>query len=97
MDIDFPFTPKSNSKLKPGYFWPVRLKNGNFGCGIVLAIPHDKKVQGTRSCYVGLLDWTSNTKPTIESLEAMPLTILEQGHAHVKNYFSSRRTNTWHY
>ena len=84
MFIDFPFTPKSNSKLKAGHFWAIRLKNEKFGCGIVLAVPEDKKVEGTRSFYIGLLDWTSNIRPTIENLEAMPLRIIEQGHAHIK-------------
>ena len=39
---------------------------------------------GTKSFYLGLLDWTSNKKPTVETLEATTLTVLKQGHAHIK-------------
>src|SRR3954471_16904556 len=84
MDKDFPFTPKSNSKLKPGHFWALRLKNGDYGFGIVLDVPTDNKEYGTRRFYLGLLDRTSKVKPTVESLESTPLTILKQGHAHIK-------------
>jgi len=84
MGINFPFTPKSNLKIKPGHFWAIRLNNGDFACGIVLDIPKDKDIQDTRSCYVGLLNWTGSEKPTIESLEAVPLIIVKQGNAHIK-------------
>jgi hypothetical protein len=84
MDKDFSFTPKSNSKLKPGHFWTIQLENGDFGCGIVLDVPSDNKENGTKSFYLGLLDWTSKITPTVESLESTSLTILKQGHAHVK-------------
>jgi hypothetical protein len=84
MELKYPFKPKSNSKLKPGHFWPIRLSNGNFGCGIVLDIPNDKMERDTRSFYVGLLDWVGNTKPTANSLESTALTILDQGNAHIK-------------
>lgn len=77
MDVKFPFIPKSNLKIEPGYFWPIKLLNGNYGCGIVLDVPRDKQPADTRTFYVGLLNWTGNLKPTIQSLESMPLKILD--------------------
>lgn len=84
MGKDFPFIPKSNSKLKAGHFWAIQLNNGNYGCGIVLDIPSDTKISGTRSFYLGLLNWVGKAKPTVESLENRALTILDEGHAHIK-------------
>src|SRR5579862_1093622 len=84
MDLKFPFIPKSNSKLKPGFFWPIKLSNGNYACGIILDVPNDKKLYGTRMIYVGLLNWNSKMKPTAQSLEQYKLTLEEQGFAHIK-------------
>jgi hypothetical protein len=84
MDTNFPFIPKSNSKLRRGHFWAIQLSNRNFGCGIVLDVPIDIKTYGTKSFYLGLLNWTDNIKPTAESLENQKLTILAEGHAHIK-------------
>jgi hypothetical protein len=84
MDIRFPFTPKSNSKLLPGFFWPIKLSNGNYACGIILDVPEDKKLYGTKSIYVGLLDWTSKIKPTGQSLELNRLKLVGQGHVNIK-------------
>jgi len=84
MDIKYPFIPKSNSKLKPGHFWPIRLSDGNFACGLVLDVPCDKKKSNSRMFYAALLSWTSALKPTSQSLESSVMKILDQGHAHIK-------------
>ena len=84
MDIVFPFIPKSNSKLKPGHFWPIQLSNGKYACGIVLDVPLDKNGYNTRNIYAGLLSWTNSSKPTVQDLESSSLKIIDQGHAHIK-------------
>jgi hypothetical protein len=84
MDITYPFIPKSNSKLRPGHFWPIKLSNGQFACGIVLTIPTDKGLYNTRNFYAGLLNWTGMEKPTSDSLESAQLKILDNGVAHIK-------------
>ena len=84
MDITYPFIPKSNSKLRPGHFWPIKLSSGQFACGIVLSVPTEKGLYNTRSFYVGLLNWTGKEKPTQYDLELSPLQILDHGVAHIK-------------
>jgi len=84
MDIAYPFVPKSNARLRPGHFWPIKLSNSKYACGIVLDVPKEKGLYTTRMFYAGLLDWIGDSKPTANSLESSPLTILRQGHAHIK-------------
>lgn len=84
MSIEFPFTPKSNSKLMPGHFWPIRLSNVSFACGIVLATPTDTKIYRSRGFYAGLLNWNALDRPTVSALELSPLKILKEGKVHIK-------------
>ena len=84
MNITYPFTPKSNAHIRPGHFWPIRLSNGKFACGIVLDLPRERGTHGTRNFYAGLLDWVGDSKPTVESLEASALKVLKQGSVHIK-------------
>lgn len=83
-DFKYPFTPKSNAYLKPGQFWPIQLLNGHFGCGIVLDVPHNQLNNNKRMVHVGLLNWTNSSRPTVQELESIPLTILDHGQAHIK-------------
>jgi hypothetical protein len=88
MKLDYPFLPKSNSKLSPGHFWAIQLDSGEFGCGIVLDIPEDKKNHGTKSIYIGLLNWKGAERPNQDILNNSKLTILKEGRAHVKTITS---------
>ncbi len=83
MDISYPFIPKSNAKLKPGHFWPVKLSNGKYACGVVLAVPQGG-TYSTRHFYVGLLDWVGDSKPTVDSLDSSRLKLLREGNVHIK-------------
>lgn len=68
----------------PGHFWPIKLSNGSFACGIVLATPKNTKLFGSRIFYAGLLNWNALERPTASSLELFPLKILKEGKAHIK-------------
>jgi hypothetical protein len=83
MFLKFPFVPKSNAQIEPGHFWPIKLLNGKFGCGIILDVPADKKAD-SRNIYAGLLNWTGDLPPTEESLESGPLKTLDEGFVHIK-------------
>lgn len=83
MKDSYPFTPKSNAKLKAGQFWPIKLSNGYFAAGVVLAVP-DKGVADTKTFFAGLLNWVGKSKPTKAELEASHIELLEQGKAHIK-------------
>lgn len=89
MGITYPFIPKSNEKLEPGQFWPIRLSTGRYACGIVLEIPRGEQRHSTKMFYAGLLDWAGDSKPTVLSLQACPLHLLNQGHAHLKTILHS--------
>ena len=84
MEVAYPFIPKSNARLKPGHFWPIKLSNEKYACGIILDVPKERGLYKTKVFYAGLLDWVGSSKPTVESLEASPLTTLDQGHVHIK-------------
>ncbi len=79
MDTTYPFVPKTNSKLRPGHFWPIQLSDGKFGCGIVLSVPAEKGPNKTKIFYAGLLNWTGDSKPTSASLSLTHLKILDSG------------------
>jgi hypothetical protein len=83
MEEFYPLIPKSNSKLKPGQFWTIKLSNGQYGCGIVLDVPK-KGTYSTRMFFAGLLNWTGTEKPTKFQLENSNLEIIDQGKAHIK-------------
>jgi hypothetical protein len=79
----YPFTPKSNSKLKRGQFWTIKLSNGRFAAGVVLDIPA-KEVADTKTFFAGLLNWVGASKPTKAELESSKIEVVEQGVAHIK-------------
>lgn len=83
MKICFPFTPKSNLKLKPGYFWTIRISEDLYAAGVVLAIP-SKDANDTRTFLAGLLDWVGTSKPTQVELEKSNIRLVDQGEAHIK-------------
>jgi hypothetical protein len=61
--IAYPFVPKSNSSLRPGQFWAIRLSDGRFGAGRVTAVP----AYGPKDrvgIAVALLDWAGDAEPT---------------------------------
>jgi hypothetical protein len=95
MDNLFPLVPKSNSKLLPGYFWPIKLSNGHYACGVVLEIPL-KAMKLSRTFYAGLLNWTGEQKPTKEKLETFKLKIIKQGIAHIKTITSRNESIEGH-
>jgi hypothetical protein len=82
MKESYPFIPKSNSKLRKGHFWPLKMSNGMYGCGIVLDIP-SKDSYGTKMFFAGLTNWCGKEKPTTEDLTSFPLSILDQGKAYI--------------
>lgn len=55
--MDYPFIPKSNTKLLPGDFWAVPLEDGTFGCGLVFEKPPTGMPGSKVSFLGGLLDW----------------------------------------
>jgi hypothetical protein len=76
----YPFVPKSNSKLKAGQFWSVPLADGRFGCGRVM-LPTTRI--GPRVGFVaGLMDWVGDAPPTAAAVAGT--SVLDQGHAHIK-------------
>ena len=76
--MDYPFIPKSTVKMKRGQFWPIRLPNAKYACGMVLDVVHESRT----SFLAGLLDWTSSEKPTREAL--IGVEVQEQGVGHIK-------------
>lgn len=82
MNIEYPLKPKSTSYLKQGQFWAVPLKQGGFGCGVVLAKLLRKGKIDTRLFFVGLLDWFGEEQPTINHIKGA--NIIETGAAHIK-------------
>lgn len=79
--MQYPFTPKSNKKLKSGDYWFIHLSDKSFAIGVVIDIPPpDLKL--TREIIVGLLKW--NKKQIPELKDFMNAQILEQGHVNIK-------------
>lgn len=77
----YPFVPKTNAQLVPGQFWSIRLSDGRFACGRVLAIDRSAK-HGARTMFVaGLVDWVGERPPTAEAIAGRP--VFEAGHGHV--------------
>ncbi|MFN7492122.1 MAG: hypothetical protein ACK5RG_04325 [Cyclobacteriaceae bacterium] len=83
----YPFVPKTNLKIKVGQFWPIKLKNGNYACGIVLDIPL-RESRDLKSIFIGLLNWTGKDKPSNQLLENSELCVIDQGKAHIKTISS---------
>ena len=83
----YPFTPKTNLKIKVGQFWPIKLKNGTYACGLVLDIP-PRESKDTKNVFIGLLNWTGKDKPSKLVLENSDVCVIEQGKAHIKTISS---------
>jgi hypothetical protein len=74
----YPFVPKSNRYLRPGQFWGIKLADGRFAAGRVMAVP----AFGPRDrvgVVVGLLDWVGTAPPTADDIAGRP--VLEQAKA----------------
>ena len=76
----YPLLPKSNKKLQAGQFWPIKLSNHYYACGVILDVP-PKDGRDTKGIFIGLLNWTGKSKPTRENLESISLKIIRQGSA----------------
>jgi hypothetical protein len=69
---EYPFEPKSNAHLRPGDFWALPLRDGQYAAGRVLAVP----AFGPRDrlgIVVGLLDWLGSEPPTSEAIAGRQL------------------------
>lgn len=82
--MSYPFVPRSNSSLRPGQFWGLRLSDGRYACGRVLAVPRkDSESLAPRVIFLGgLQDWVGADLPTSDSIAGT--SVLEQGFVHVK-------------
>lgn len=80
--MKYPFVPKSTSYLEPGQFWPIKLSNGQYACGVVLARLERQGEIDTRAFYAGLLDWCSPVLPTPDTIKNCD--ILKSGALHIK-------------
>lgn len=78
-----PFVPKSNKKLLPGQYWPIRLSNGKYALGIVLDVPSQKD-QDTKGFFAGLLNWVGDEIPDASTLQKSKPQLLKQAKAHIK-------------
>jgi hypothetical protein len=71
----YPFMPRSNWYLRPGQFWGIKLSDGRYAAGRVMAVP----ASGSRDSVgvvVGLMDWVGAAPPTAADLSGRP--VLEQ-------------------
>ncbi|MDF1723140.1 MAG: hypothetical protein P1U59_01405 [Alcanivorax sp.] len=76
--MEYPFQPKSTLHFQVGNFWPILLPDGDFACGMVLAL-----TPGSRTMFLAaLLDWRGSEPPTGSDL--IDCKVLEQGEAHLK-------------
>lgn len=84
--VAYPFVPKSTACLEPGCFWPVRLSDGRWSAASVLAVGPVSgsaySILDSRIFTAGLLTWTGNEPPTVESLAAADL--VDWGNMHVR-------------
>ena len=76
--MTYPFQPKSTANLQAGQFWPIRLPDGGFGCGMVLDVVSDSR----REFLAGLIDWYGQEEPL--HTEIMERSLIAQGIGHVK-------------
>ncbi len=78
----YPFEPKSSTKLIPGDFWSIPLKNGSFGCGVVIEhLPNDKL--GAKVGFLGgLLHWQGQYPPQVHDLSNSKF--IAQGVMHIR-------------
>ncbi len=59
--VEYPLVPDSEDQLQAGQFWSIPLRNGSYGCGVVVEL--DKK-SGVAFFHGVLLDWRDSTPPT---------------------------------
>lgn len=79
----YPYVPKSTTKMCVGDYWPIRLKNGKYACGIVVSIlVNENGKRNTRSFLAGLLDWTGSVPPSAKLLSGAKL--VRVGFVHIK-------------
>jgi hypothetical protein len=76
--MTYPFQPKSSKNLRAGQFWPIRLPDGGFACGMVLDVVSDSR----REFLAGLIDWHGPEEPLPIAIEGRAL--VAQGIGHVK-------------
>jgi hypothetical protein len=85
--LDYPFLPKSTAMLQSGQYWAIRLSDGRFACGRVLAL-REPGAHRARTWFVaGLMDWVGAEPPTGEAIAGAP--VLEHGHAHIRSIAGS--------
>lgn len=77
---EYPFTPKSNAKLRPGQFFAIRLSDGRFACGRVLGIDRAASYGSRTNFVAGVLDWVADVPPTNESIAGAPVIAASQVH-----------------
>jgi hypothetical protein len=79
----YPLIPKSTAKMEAGQFWPIHLKNGQYACGVVVAIVNKENgKRDSRTFLAGLLDWSGTSAPDNQEIYGRKL--LEKGFAHIK-------------
>jgi hypothetical protein len=80
---EYPFVPRTNAYLIPGQFFSIRLTNGRYACGRVLANRWSyPSGPGSRTTFrVGLMDWSGDHPATADDLA--DCRVLEQGYADV--------------
>lgn len=80
--MEYPFKPKSTSHIEQGHFWAVPIGDGNYSCGVVLALVSNENKRDPRMFLAGLLDWAGNSLPQSNQLEGCA--VLDKGFAHIK-------------
>jgi hypothetical protein len=76
--LSYPFVPKTTTRMMPGQFWALPLRDGSFGCGRVIHL-----MPGMRVLFLAaVLDWHAHSPPTFESIAGARC--LDQGQAHLK-------------
>jgi len=77
MQRKLPITPRWNSHMRPGDYWPIALWDGSFAAGRVVELPA-RRGTGARTLFLaGLMNWHGSTVPSSEDLAGC--TTLEQG------------------
>lgn len=84
---EYPFAPKSTSRLLPGQFWSVRRDDERFGVGVVLGVPTPETAPhhatNRRIFTAGLLDVVLDEHAAPSDLDDARL--MDWGYAHVRS------------
>lgn len=72
MTTTYPFVPKSNRYLEPGQFFAIKLADGRYAAGRVMAVPAFGPRDRT-GVVVGLMDWVGGAPPVSEDLARRPI------------------------